>query len=68
MLPRGSECRENLPVTQLQVHVTTLQISEQRSPLWEGDVKKPLLYRLYSFGKIMLNVGHINEEYQVVIF
>lgn len=59
MLPQGPGCREDLPVTQLQVLVTTLQILERRSPLWEGKVKKPLLY---SFGKITLNVGGLDEE------
>lgn len=40
MLPQGPGCKD-LPVTHLQVNVTTLQIFQQRSPLWEGNMKKP---------------------------
>lgn len=38
------------------------------SPLQEGNEKKPMYYKFYSFRKVTLNVGGVPEEYQVTTF
>lgn len=53
---------------QLQVHVIALLTLEGRSPLWEGNVKKPMYWKFYIFRKITLNVGGVSGEYQVTMF